>query len=82
MHKHLSKYLGIIIDEHLTFEDFMTQLRGRLNRMCKVKAPVSSSFFKIIYFEIFDSHMRYAAQVWGHVNSNIVDIINKIKFSK
>ena len=59
----------------------MAQLRQKLNRknglLAKLRHLVSSGLLKTIYFVLFDSHMCYAAQVWGLGNSNIVDMIQK-----
>ena len=59
----------------------MTQLRPKLNRtnclVAKLKYQVSSSLLKTIFFALFDSHLRYAAQVWGRASSNVVDMIKR-----
>ena len=59
----------------------MAQLTEKLNRisslLAKIKHQVSSSLMKTIYFALFDSHLYYAAQVWGQGSSNIVDMINR-----
>ena len=48
------KYLGVIIDEHLTFKEYMAQLRQKINRanglLAKLRHQVSSSLLKTIYF--------------------------------
>ena len=79
--KNLTKYLGIIIDEHLTFKEYMTQLRQKLNRtnglLAKLRHQVSSSLLKTIYFALFDSHLCYASQVWGQRSNNVVDMIKR-----
>ena len=79
--KNHTKYLGIIIDEHLTFKEYMTQLRQKLNRtnglLAKLRHQASSSLLKTIYFALFDSHLRCAAQVWDQGSNNVVDIIKR-----
>ena len=79
--KNHTKYLGIIIDEHLTFKEYMTQLRQKLNRtnglLAKLRHQVSSSLLKTIYFALFDSHLCYASQVWGQRSNNVVDMIKR-----
>ena len=32
---------------------------------------------KTIYFVLFDSHLCYAAQVWGQGSNNVVDMIKR-----
>ena len=65
--KNHTKYLGIVVDEHLTCTEYMAQLRQKLNRtnglLAKLRHQVSSNLLKTIYFVLFDSHLRYAAQV-------------------
>ena len=65
--KNHTKYLGIVVDEHLTCTEHMAQLRQKLNRtnglLAKLRHQVSSNLLKTIYFVLFDSHLRYAAQV-------------------
>ena len=38
---------------------------------------VSSSLLNTIYFAFFDSHLCYAAQVWGQVSNNVVDMVKR-----
>ena len=56
------------MDGHLTFKEYMTQLRQKLNRtnrlLAKLRRQVSSSLLKTIYFALFDSDSCYAAQLW------------------
>ena len=71
----------IIIDEHLTCKEYMAQLRLKLNRtnglLAKLKHQVSISLLKAIYFALFDSHLCYAAQVWGQGSGNVVDMVKR-----
>ena len=59
----------------------MTQLRQKLNRtnglLAKLRHQASSSLLKTIYFALFDSHLRCAAQVWDQGSNNVVDIIKR-----
>ena len=55
------------MDGHLTFKEYMTQLRQKLNKtnrlLAKLRHQVSSSLLKTIYFTLFDSDSCYAAQL-------------------
>ena len=59
----------------------MGQLRPKLNRKnslpAKLRHQLSSSLLKTIYFILFDSHVRYASEVWGQGSSNVVDIVKR-----
>ena len=71
--KRHSKYLGVILDEHLSFNEFMNTLKQKLNRangiFAKLRYYVSADTLKTIYYALFDSHMRYACQIWGQRHS-------------
>ena len=79
--KNHTEYLGIIIDEHLTFREYMVQLIQKLNRtnglLAKLRDQVSSSLLKKIYFPLFHSHLCYAAQVWSQGSNNVVDMVKR-----
>ena len=59
----------------------MAPLRQKLNRvnglLVKLRHQASSSLLKTIYFAFFDSHLCYAAQVWGQGSSNIMDMVKR-----
>ena len=59
----------------------MAQLRQKLNRtnvlLAKLRHQVLSSLLKKICFALFDSHLRYAPQVWGQGSNNIADMIKR-----
>ena len=59
----------------------MAQLRQKLNRtkclLATLRHQVSNSLLKTIYFALFDSNLRYAAQVWGQAGNNVVDVIKR-----
>ena len=77
--KHCTEYLGVIIDESLTFNECMTTLKQKLNRvngiLAKLKYYLTADVLKTIYLAFFDSHMRYACQIWGQIQSKALDII-------
>ena len=77
--KHSAKYLGLIIDESLTWKDHFDILRAKLERsiglLAKLRYYTSPNLLRTVYFAIFDSYMRYGCQVWGqHNNSNTNEI--------
>ena len=59
----------------------MTQLMQKLNRtnglLAKLRHQASSSLLKTIYFALFDSHLRCAAQVWDQGSNNVVAVQHK-----
>ena len=63
------KYLGIEIDESLTWIDYINDIAIKLNRanamLFKVREFVNIKILKSIYYTIFDCHLNYANTVWG-----------------
>ena len=63
-----AKYLGIYLDEHLTWNFQQIQIKTKLSRSFGLLAKlryVKTDLLKTVYFAIFDSVLRYAVQVWG-----------------
>ena len=64
-----TKYLGIYLDEHLTWNFQLDQIKRRLSRSCgllaKLKYFTETDLLRTVYFAIFDSILRYAIRVWG-----------------
>ena len=63
-----SKYLGVILDERLSFYSHLNIIKYKLNRLnrtlAKLRHYVTSELLKAIYYLVFDSHTRYVCQVW------------------
>ena len=81
--KRHTKYLGVVLDEHLSFNEYMNTLKQKLNRangiLAKLRYYVSANTLKTIYYALFDSHMRYACQIWGQSHSRIFDMIQRMQ---
>ena len=73
------KYLGIKIDENLTWIDHINDIAIKLNRanaiLFKVKEFVNTKILKSIYYAIFDCHFNYANTVWGQNRSSMNRLI-------
>ena len=63
------KYLGVIIDEHLTWSQHTTTIAKKISRsigiMYKLRPYMNSKMLTNIYFSLIYSHLVYAVQVWG-----------------
>ena len=73
------KYLGVFIDEHLSWNFQIFELSKKLNRansmLSKIRHYVDKTTLRSLYFSLFSSHLNYCCQVWGQ-NGN--QHINKI----
>ena len=74
-----TKYLGILLDEHLTFKPHIENLKRKLNRgnclLSKIRYYVKASLLRTIYYALFDSHLRYGCQIWGQINNQDINNI-------
>ena len=74
--KSCTKYLGVLIDEHLLFKDHINFLKQKLNRangiLSEPRHHLPSDILKTVYYSLFDTHLRYTCQVWGQSNSDIL----------
>ena len=72
------RYLGVILQENLEWEQHLNTLTPKLNRalglLAKIRHYLPKSLLKTIYFSFFNSHLTYACQIWGQGE----DLINKI----
>ncbi|MBY0580283.1 MAG: reverse transcriptase family protein, partial [Rickettsiales bacterium] len=78
-------YLGVVLDEKLSFKTHISDLTLKLSRsigmLAKVRHYVNFETLLSIYHSIFGSHLRYACQVWGQSKtvclSRIVSLQNR-----
>ena len=67
------KYLGVIIDQHLTWSDHTSDISAKLRRangaLSKLRHFLPNPILINIYHAIFNSHLRYACQLWGQYDS-------------
>ena len=73
------KYVGIILDEHLTFEPHIKILNAILKRANNLLAIsrhyLPESLLHQIYFGQFYSHLTYGCQLWGQNEEKIAKTI-------
>ena len=62
-----TKYQGIYLDKHLTWNFQLDQIKSKLSRSCgllaKLRYFAKTDLLRTVYFAIFDSILRYAIQV-------------------
>ena len=73
------KYLGMIIDEHLTFKTHINLMNAKLKRANNLLALsrhyLPSNLLKQIYYAQFNSHLSYGCQVWGMKPTSITQTL-------
>ena len=69
------KYVGIIFDEHLTFQRHIKLLNAKLKRANNLIAIsrhyLRKKFLMQIYYSQFYSHLTYGCQLWGQNETSI-----------
>ena len=78
-----AKYLGLKLDQHLTFKQHMHTIKLKLDRanslLAKIRYYVDSKVLNTIYSAIFESHLLYDWQLWGQTQTQVMDSIIKIQ---
>ena len=74
-----TKCLGIYLNEHLTWNFQLDQIKSKLSRSCgllaKLRYFTKTDLLRTVHFAIFDSILKYAIQVLGqHRNQKIKEI--------
>ena len=63
------KYLGIMIDSGLTWQDHIDCITQKMSRaiglMYKIRPFVNKKTMRILYYSLLFSHLNYAIEVWG-----------------
>ncbi|KAL5261473.1 hypothetical protein ACHWQZ_G007251 [Mnemiopsis leidyi] len=71
-----TKFLGVVIDEQLSWEPHVTALRRKLSHasatLYRIRDSVPEELHKDLYFTLFESHITYCISVWGGAHKNVL----------
>ena len=63
------KYLGVLLDEHLQWNDQIAHVKIRLNCaigiFSKIRHNANPTILKVVYHSLFGSNLLYRTQLWG-----------------
>ena len=69
-----TKFLGVIIDDQLSWGPHISSLNRKLRSICgrvyRIQNFLPESLYKQLYHSLFESHLGFAVSVWGGVSSN------------
>ena len=70
-----AKYLGVIIDNKLSWgphiEHLTKRLRSNAGQLARLRDTVPENHHKVLYHSLFESHLSYGITVWGHVSDTM-----------
>ena len=69
-----AKFLGVVMDDKLSWAPHIAQLNTKLKSYCgrlyRLKNALPEQLYKEIYHTLFESHLAYGISVWGGVSRN------------
>jgi hypothetical protein len=80
--KHV-RFLGILIDEHMSFEAHIHKLKSKLNSgiyalsTCQKYVPVKVR--KMIYLSLIESHLRFGSIIYGAARPGLLEQVSVIQ---
>ena len=66
---HSVKYLGVLLDEHMSWNEQICQTKLKLNCAIGILSKLS----------LFQFHLQYGMQLWGQKNQEIKGIMQKLQ---
>ena len=77
------KYLGVYLNDSLTWETHFKNLIPKLNRaielLSKVRHYTPKFLLKTIYYSLFNSHLIYGSQIWGKTKTKLFQEVVKLQ---
>ena len=71
------KYLGLIIDDRLSWKFHILELTKKLNRSVgmfyKIRNYTPIHVLTSLYYSLFNSHMSYGISAWGSANKDLTE---------
>ena len=78
-----TKFLGVIIDQHLTFLNHINYMKGKISRgigiLKKARPYLNESTLKTLYDSFVYPHFTYCIEVWGTTYKTYLDHLVKLQ---
>ena len=78
-----TKFLGVIMDNKLSWGPHIKELKRKLNfamsTLSRIKKCVPENVYKELYYTLFESHLSYCISVWGNIPQYQMDEIHIIQ---
>jgi hypothetical protein len=77
------KFLGVIIDDKLSWRQHISYIRGKISRMLGIlrcaRLLLKKETLITLYYAFIYPHLNYCIDVWGHCNQNDFQSLFKIQ---
>ena len=77
------EYLGVLLNEHLTWTTQTSHVQMKLNRaigiLSKLRYQANIHVLKTVYHSLFETHILYAWQLWGQNNKETENKIQTLQ---
>ena len=74
-------FLGLILDQHLTWNEHINKISNKISReigvLNKLKNYLPLSIMKLIYNSLIQSHLNYCNLIWGFNNNRVYKLQKK-----
>lgn len=75
-----AKYLGIVIDEKMSWEEHITLLTQKIRKtyykFLQLRQSADKEILRMTYFAIVQSHLQYGILAWGGATQNVMEKLN------
>lgn len=72
-----TKFLGVYIDKHLTWEKHIKHIRGKVGRgvgiICRAKRYLDQETLRTLYYSFIHPYLSYNISVWGNTTSTLLE---------
>ena len=77
--EHNTKFLGVMIDEQLTWKNHICKIAKTVGILCKVRHFIEKDLLLILYYSLIYPHLIYGNIVWGNNYKTRLDSLIKIQ---
>ena len=80
---HDVKYLGITVDENLSwaahFQKLKSKMKSGLSSIRKLKNILPQTKLDQVYRSLLESHLRYCNEIWGSLSNTKIDHLQRLQ---
>ena len=80
---HSVKYLGILLGEHISWNELIYQIKLKLNHaigfLSKLCSHENLNTLRTAYYSLFQSHLQNGVQLWSQKNQEIKEIMQNLQ---